>query len=148
MNWYNEPPAWHVDGNTISVTTGLDTDFWRLTHYDFIRDNGHFYYQTTQGDFSAQVQVRGTYRHLYDQAGLMLRLDETCWIKAGIEFVDGKQQLSAVVTREFSDWSLLQLDEQPEALWLRLTRHGTAIRADRSLDGTHFEIFLLGYLPW
>jgi regulation of enolase protein 1 (concanavalin A-like superfamily) len=148
MHWYNEPPDWHLEDDTITVTTGRDTDFWRVTHYDFIRDNGHFYHQAAQGDFTAEVEVRGAYRHLYDQGGMMLRLDETCWIKAGIELSDGKQQLSAVVTRDYSDWSLLQLPEQPEAVWLRVTRHGTAIRIEYSLDGTHFEMFRLAYLPW
>ena len=148
MNWYNEPPRWSAENGTITVLTGRDTDFWRITHYDFIHDNGHFYYRAARGNFSAEVYVSGAYRHLYDQAGLMLRLDEAHWMKAGIEFTDGNQQLSAVVTREYSDWSLLPLDGQPDGIWLRLTRHETAIRAEYSLDGSHFEMFRLAYLPW
>ena len=40
---------------------------------------------------------------LYDQAGLMLRIDERNWLKAGIEFVDGRQMLSVVATTH--EWS-------------------------------------------
>ena len=55
------------------MTVSGGTDFWRKTHYGFIRDNGHFGYVAVQGDFSAEVKVMGGYRDLYDQAGLMLR---------------------------------------------------------------------------
>lgn len=106
MEWYNEPPHWHAEGETLSVTTGPDSDFWRVTHYGFVRDSGHFGFEMAPGDVSAEVRVRGAYRDLYDQAGLMFRIDERNWIKGGIELVDGVQQVSAVVTREFSDWSV------------------------------------------
>jgi len=37
MDWYNEPPMWTVHGSTITVKSGPKTDFWRTTHYGFIR---------------------------------------------------------------------------------------------------------------
>lgn len=37
------------------------------------------------GDFSAEVRIAGDYFALYDQSGLMLRADESHWIKTGIE---------------------------------------------------------------
>ncbi|MDZ8106776.1 MAG: DUF1349 domain-containing protein [Nostoc sp. DedQUE12a] len=75
MEWYNEPPVWEVKDEAIAVTSAAKTDFWRETHYGFIRDNGHFFYQKIQGDFIAEVKVTGQYQDLYDQAGLMVRLD-------------------------------------------------------------------------
>ncbi len=36
MDWYNEPPRWTVDGDTITIRSGPKTDFWRTTHYGFI----------------------------------------------------------------------------------------------------------------
>src|SRR5262245_7888603 len=103
MQWYNEPPHWLVDDETIVVRSARKTDFWRKTHYGFIRDSGHFYYQEVQGDFKAEVKVLGEYAALYDQAGLMVRLDEANWVKCGIEFVEGVQHASVVVTRDYSD---------------------------------------------
>ena len=37
----------------------------------------------------------------------MLRIDHENYIKAGIEFVDGKFNLSTVVTHKTSDWSVI-----------------------------------------
>jgi len=136
---------WTVDGSTITMRSGPKTDFWRTTHYGFIRDNGHFYYRHVADDFLVEVKVSGAYTALYDQAGLMVRVDEANWIKCGIEFVDGVQQVSAVVTREYSDWSVAPLPGKPVAIWLRLTRHGSAIEIHYSLDGVQYQMLRLAY---
>jgi regulation of enolase protein 1 (concanavalin A-like superfamily) len=77
----------------------------------------------------------------------MVRLDETTWLKAGIEFTDGKQHLSTVATHEFSDWSLVPLTEQPDEVHLRLTRYGTAVRVEYALPSGQFQLVRLAYLP-
>jgi regulation of enolase protein 1 (concanavalin A-like superfamily) len=147
MQWLNEPPYWNSKLGTITASSGLETDFWRETHYGFIRDNGHFYYQAVAGNFTAQVSFSGDYAEQYDQAGLMLRLDEKNWIKAGIEYVDGHQSLSTVVTRDYSDWAITPLLSKPAGLTLRLSREGTAVRVEYSSNGVHYELLRLAYLP-
>jgi regulation of enolase protein 1 (concanavalin A-like superfamily) len=97
------------------------------------------------GDFLVEVKVRGVYAALYDQAGLMVRVDEANWVKCGID-VDGVQQVSAVVTREYSDWSVVPLPSNPAAIWLRLTRHGSAIEIHYALDSVQYQMFRLAYL--
>ncbi|OWY64952.1 hypothetical protein B7486_44450 [cyanobacterium TDX16] len=77
MQWYNSPPAWSIEDGKIRVMAGAKTDFWRKTHYGFIRDNGNFYYQSVTGDFVVDVKVTGQYKTLYDHAGIMIRQDET-----------------------------------------------------------------------
>lgn len=37
MQWLNEPPNWQQIGDLSIVKTAPKTDFWRITHYDFIR---------------------------------------------------------------------------------------------------------------
>lgn len=147
MEWYNEPPSWHVDSEHLSVTTGPDSDFWRVTHYGFVRDSGHFRYVVVEGDASAEVVVRGAYRDLYDQAGLMIRIDERNWIKCGIELVDGVQQVSAVVTRDYSDWSVRPLPEPPAELRLRLSRQGDTVEVHYALDDGPLAMLRLAYFP-
>lgn len=146
MEWYNEAPSWDVRGDTITVTAGAKTDFWRETHYGFIRDSGNFFYRQVQGDFVAEVKISGEYQDLYDQAGLMVRLDEANWLKCGVEFVNGVQQASAVVTRNYSDWSVVPLPQNPSTLWLHVTRHSTAVEVQYSLDGEQYAMLRLAYL--
>lgn len=146
MEWYNEPSVWDVQGDRITITSESKTDFWRQTHYGFIRDNGHFFYQPVQGDFIVEVKVSGKYRDLYDQAGIMVRLDELDWMKCGIELVEGVQQVSAVVTRNFSDWSVVPLPENPACIWLRVTRRGTGVVVQYSVNGNDYTMLRLAYL--
>jgi regulation of enolase protein 1 (concanavalin A-like superfamily) len=147
MEWLNEPAAWSAAGEHISVTAGPKTDFWRKTHYGFINDSGHIYGRKVTGDFDATVKVIGAYTTLYDQAGLMVRQDETTWIKTGIEFVDGVQYMSAVFTRDYSDWSVDALADSPPAIWLQVKRRGTAIEVHFSRDGATYTMHRMGYLP-
>ena len=149
MDWLNPPPEWSEDRGILSVTTGAKTDFWRETHYGFIRDDGHFRGVAAEGDFAATVAFRGDYRELYDQAGMMLRLDARTWIKAGIEFVAGRRMLSVVVTRDFSDWSTMPCPVDADWLRLRLTRIGTAVHVHWAADAEppEYRMLRLAYLP-
>jgi regulation of enolase protein 1 (concanavalin A-like superfamily) len=148
MEWLNEPPAWQEQDGALNVTTGARTDFWRETHYGFVHDDGHLRFARVSGDFTAEVTVSGDYRELYDQAGLMLRLDERHWLKAGVEHVEGRSLLSVVVTREFSDWSTVPAFAAPDPVRLRLSRHGTALRVEWApLEAARFAMLRLAYLP-
>ena len=57
---------------------------------------------------------------------MALRIDEHNWIKTGIELVDGRQQLSVVVTREFSDWSVTPAPAADE-ITIEATRTGDTV---------------------
>ena len=85
MQWLNEPAHWSSSSNRIIVTTSPKTDFWHVTHYGFIRDSGHFYFEQINTDFIVEVEISGSYKDLYDQAGIMIRSDENHWIKTGVE---------------------------------------------------------------
>jgi uncharacterized protein len=147
VQWLNEPPAWRADAETqsIQVHAAPHTDFWRKTHDDGVRDTGHFYFQPITGNFVARVRVMGAYGALYDQAGLMVRRDELTWLKCGIELLHGVQQASTVVTREWSDWSVIPL-ANPPAIRLQVVRHGGTIEVYYALDGQDFTLMRQTYL--
>lgn len=145
--WFNEPTTWDLAGETLTVTTDPDTDFWRTTHYGFVRDTGHVYGTDLDGDFVLTATFEGGYRDQYDQAGVALRVDETNWIKSGIELVDGQQQISAVVTREFSDWSVAPL-AGPRHVTIEAAREGDAVTIRYGIDGAAPATLLrVAYLP-
>jgi regulation of enolase protein 1 (concanavalin A-like superfamily) len=146
MKWYNEPAKWSHDGDVIMITADAKTDFWRKTHDGGIRDSGHFYFQPVHGDFVAEVKFAANYRALYDQAGLMVRADETTWLKCGVEFFEGVQCASVVVTRDFSDWSVLPMREPPPVFWLRVARHGSTFAVSYSANGQTYTMLRQAHL--
>jgi regulation of enolase protein 1 (concanavalin A-like superfamily) len=145
--WLNEPARWRAGLGTLSLTAEKGTDFWRVTHYGFVRDSGHFRGRRVSGDFEAEVKVRAGYQAQYDQAGLMVRLDAERWVKTGIEMVDGRYTMSAVVTHGVSDWSSTILPHTPEVLALRVTRRGDGLRIDYAVDGKRWRMHRLAFFP-
>ena len=145
--WINEPPEWKIDDHQLQVITGGNTDFWRQTQYGFIRDTGHCFAHRTTGDFSAQVHVQGEFNTLYDQAALMVRVDETTWLKAGAEFTDGALALSTVLTVSRSDWGLGPSLNPHDGFWVRLTVSQGVLRAQYSIDGARWPLLRLAPFP-
>jgi len=146
-SWLNAPAAWEGgDGLTVAAEPG--TDFWRTTHYGYDRDTGHVFGHTTEGDFAVTTTFSAAYRELYDQAGVMLRIDERNWIKTGIEYVGGEHLLSVVVTRDVSDWSVIPLAISPDSVTLAVNRTGDTVTVRYGLDGTEpVTMARLAYFP-
>ncbi|MDE6581184.1 MAG: DUF1349 domain-containing protein, partial [Duncaniella sp.] len=44
MNWFNEPAAWNINGNTLEMQLPHHCDYWRISHYGFTVDDAPFYY--------------------------------------------------------------------------------------------------------
>ncbi|QNI38342.1 DUF1349 domain-containing protein [Edaphobacter sp. 4G125] len=147
LTWEHEPAQWSESSGVLTVTVPAGTDYWRVTHSGAIRDNGPFRYVEQIGDFEAKVRIAGTYRELYHHAGLMIRIDEKNWIKTGIEFANGQQNVSAVVTREASDWSVIPQVNRPGSIWLRLQRHKDTVQIDYSLDDATWTMVRQAYFP-
>ncbi|WFR94177.1 DUF1349 domain-containing protein [Rhizobium tumorigenes] len=146
MTWLNEPPLSEMRGGRLFVRSGEKTDFWQGTYYGFHRDDGHFLHQPRHGDFTASISFSGRYEHLYDQAGLMIRHDATHWVKCGIEFTDGAKHFSVVVTNGHSDWSAFRLDQDFDALSVRVTRNGDALFIQYRTDAvTDWHMARLAY---
>jgi uncharacterized protein len=145
--WHNEPRRWSLANNVLTVQTDRATDFWRETHYGFTRDSGHFYGVVTGGDFTAEVRVRGRYETLYDQAGIMVRIDETNWVKAGLELSDGKALLSSVLTMGRSDWATGTYTHDPADFRMRATVKSGVLRIQVSSDGKSWPLVRLAPFP-
>jgi regulation of enolase protein 1 (concanavalin A-like superfamily) len=145
--WLNEPEVWRAEEGALHVTTDAGTDFWRETHYGFKRDSGHFLGVETEGDFTAQLRIEASYEALYDQAGIMVRLDEQRWLKAGIELSDGRAMLSSVLTEGRSDWATAPFEHDARDFWMRVTVMQGVMRVQVSADGSSWPLVRLAPFP-
>jgi regulation of enolase protein 1 (concanavalin A-like superfamily) len=141
--WLNEPKHWSENGNSLEMVTDSATDFWRETHYGFVRDNGHFLGFQAPEAFTAEVRVQGDFRALYDQAGIMVRVDAERWLKAGIEFADGRAMISSVLTDGRSDWATAPYEHDARDFRLRVTVAQGVIRLQASNDGKLWPLMRL-----
>lgn len=148
MTWLNQPPEVRETEGGLFLRSGRETDFWQGTYYGFHRDNGHFLHRSWSGDFTAEASFVGRYETLYDQAGLMIRQDETHWMKCGIEFTDGARHFSVVVTNGHSDWSAFRLADDFEEMFVRVTRLGDALFIQYRTDAfQEWRMARLAYFP-
>lgn len=134
MQWFNEPENWEIKEKTITMDVTPQSDYWRISHYGFTVDDAPYLYTLRGGEFEVKVKISGEYKERFDQAGLMLRIDKENYIKTGIEFVDGKYNLSTVVTHHTSDWSVITLDEPVEYVWIKAVRRVDAVEIFYSFD--------------
>ena len=118
MQWFNEPEQWEVKNNSLLMNVTPQTE----------------------------VKISGDYRTRFDQSGLMLRIDHENYIKAGIEFVDGKYNLSTVVTHHTSDWSIIPLDNPVPFVWIKAVRRLDSVEIFYSFDDKEYTMMRNAWL--
>ena len=147
MQWFNEPTKWEIKNNSLTMNVTPQSDYWRISHYGFTVDDAPFLYTLRGGEFEVKVKVTGDYTARFDQAGLMLRIDHENYIKAGIEFVDGKYNLSTVVTHHTIDWSIIALDRPVPFVWIKAVRRLDAIEVFYSFDDVTYTLMRNAWMP-
>jgi regulation of enolase protein 1 (concanavalin A-like superfamily) len=132
FEWIHNPLKWMADTNTgdqhhiIGETEGTGgsfeisdkvmkikppayKDFWARTYYSptLLKSDACGYLFPIAAEEEATIKVDFSYTPVlqFDQAGLLLYIDEDHWVKCGIEFCDGRPRLSVVVCNVYSDWS-------------------------------------------
>ena len=146
MQWFNEPSQWEIKDKKLTLFATPQSDYWRIAHYGFTVDDAPFLYTTYGGEFEAKVKITGDYRERYDQAGMMIRIDHENYIKTGIEYVDGKYNLSAVVTHHTSDWSVITLDRAVPFIWIKAVRRLDAVEIYYSFDDQTYTLMRIAWL--
>ena len=138
MNWFNEPAKWDISDDKLIMHVTPKRDYCRKSNNVFTVDDAPFYYSEYGGEFEAKVKISGDYKVRFDQAGMMIRIDHENYIKAGIEYVDGKYNLSTVVTHHTSDWSVIALDKPVDFIWIKAVRRKDAIEVFYSFDDKEY----------
>ena len=116
LYWHNGAPlSWSIERENRSGTTTLKIspnptrDYWSRTFYTplLVKHDAQTYLADTRWDEEIAMTTAFTLQPVsqFDQAGIMVRVDDDCWVKAGVEYTDGVSRLSCVVTNEgYSDW--------------------------------------------
>lgn len=139
--WLNRPPEVRADGTDLLVRSAPGSDLWRHTAYGFVRDSGHALLFPLPIGAAIEVTFTAHLCNLYDQAGLLARLDHQSWVKAGIELSDGSAQLGAVVTDGSSDWSLAPAPEwNGVRVTVRLSRGADHLTVRARRDGSPWRL--------
>lgn len=147
--WLNPPFASQVEtnGEDLLVTTRGGSDFWRTTSYGFVHDDGHALLADFPVGGAVEVSFVVDFAELYDQAGVLVRVDEENWTKAGVEVSDGVPQLGGVVTRGTSDWSLAPVpDWAGHEVTVRVSRAGDALTVRARRDDEPWRLVRLAPL--
>ncbi|RSN56809.1 DUF1349 domain-containing protein [Actinomadura sp. WAC 06369] len=145
--WLNPPVEAAEDGRGLRVTAARGSDFWRTTSYGYDRDGGHALLAPFGPEAAVEVSFVADYDRQFDQAGLLVRIDEATWIKAGLEYCDGAMQLGAVVTAGLSDWSSAPVDWAGREVTVRASRSGDAVTVRARAGGEPWRMIRLAPFP-
>lgn len=140
FSWYNKPMEFSFD-NGLTLVTSPNTDFWQKTHYGFEKDDGHCYITKIQEDFTFVAHLEFSYKKMYDQCGIILRIDKDNWIKASVEYEDDLiSRLGSVVTNKgYSDWATLDISTNISSIWYRLNKNEHDCFLEFSYDGVNWQ---------
>jgi regulation of enolase protein 1 (concanavalin A-like superfamily) len=127
LQWLNNPTLWNVTdptgeeegsegkcfitetGASLSIQPPAKKDFWSKTFYTplLVKHDASALLGSVPLDREATIGVDFEYTAVtqFDQAGLLVYVDDEHWIKCGIEFCDCQSRLSVVVCNKCSDWS-------------------------------------------
>ncbi|MCX7708523.1 MAG: DUF1349 domain-containing protein [Clostridia bacterium] len=145
--WFNEPLQYHFEKGLI-VQTQPNTDFWQRTHYGFRNDNGHCLLTKLKEDFSLTAHFEFQPKALYDQCGMMIRLDEENWIKASVEYENERiSRLGSVVTNlGYSDWATTDISSEIKSMWYRVSKRKNDFLIENSTDGLTWAQMRIAHL--
>lgn len=146
LQWFNEPEKWEIKIIAFQMFVTPQSDYWRISHYGFTVDDAPFCYGVYGGEFEVKVKITGITKKDLIEAGLMLRVDKENYIKTGIEFVDGKYNISSVVTHKTSDWSMISTDKSLPYIWIKAVRRLDAVEIYYSFDDKSYQLMRNAYL--
>lgn len=140
-HWTNPPADVTEEGSDLLATAVEGSDAWRLTSYGFIHDDEHALLAEFPELSAMEVEFTAGFSEQFDQAGLFIHVSPERWIKAGVEYSDGRPQVGAVVTDQYSDWSLAPVpDWTDRRILIRVSRSGNALTIRARVDDEPFQL--------
>ncbi|MCD5996830.1 DUF1349 domain-containing protein [Pseudomonas sp. CDFA 602] len=149
LNWINTPEHFSITENELVIHTSPDTDFWRGTYYGLEYNNAPGIVMRSEERFwTLKSKVAFESNMFFDQCGMLIYIDDSNWMKSGIEYQsNGYQQLFSVVTNNgFSDWAMTNLDRVTQTMYYRLSRRGNDFLLEHSADGKIFNMMRMFHM--
>ena len=120
-----------ADGSSLQLRPPAKKDFWRRTYYEpqLIKGDAAALCCSIAPDEEVTIDITFDYNPLeqFDQCGILIYLDESHWLKAGLEWADGGSRLSCVCCNIFSDWSVMDWPATSASLRLHKVNQGRAV---------------------
>ena len=142
MKWTRAPKQYTVSEDRVEIITEPRTDLWQRTYYHFRNDNAPVLQLETEEEyFSFSFRTDFDSKVRFDQSGVVMYLDSDNWLKASVEYENGRiQRLGSVVTNNgYSDWASVDVDASIKSMWFRLSRRGQDFCVENSEDGVHYK---------
>ncbi|MPW29880.1 DUF1349 domain-containing protein [Agarivorans sp. B2Z047] len=138
--WINRPKQFVLDETQLVIETEANTDFWQRSFYGFRNDNAPALLIERADNFSLSVKVSFNYQAQFDQAGVIIYLNDENWFKASIEYETAHlSRLGSVVTNlGYSDWATTDI-ATPQHIWYRLSRRGPDFLIEYAKDGVNYQ---------
>lgn len=140
--WINEPKAYRISKEKISIVTEPRTDYWQRTYYGFRNDNAHtLLIKNNEKFFSFIVKTEFNSKNRFDQCGVIIYQNSDNWFKASIEYENDEiQRLGSVVTNNgYSDWATTDISASNKSMYYRLSRRESDYCVENSEDGVNFK---------
>lgn len=149
LEWRNKPQTYLVHRDYVIIATMPHTDMWQKTYFNIEKTNAPALLLATKQDLTFKVKVDAQYQKKYDQAGLLIYIDDHNWAKVGIEYHNQAYSLlSTVVTVDGrSDWSSAKLSSGITFMYYRLSHRNGEFRIDNSLNGQNYRQMRIFNLP-
>ncbi|SCL41380.1 hypothetical protein GA0074692_6287 [Micromonospora pallida] len=147
-SWLGQPVRVEATpAGELLVEPAAGSDLWRHTSYGFVHDDAPALLAPFAVGSAVEVSFRLDYTEQFDQAGVLVRVDEEHWVKAGVEVSDGQPQVGAVVTRGVSDWSVAPVPEWAgREVTVRVSRAGDALTVRARVAGQPWRLVRLAPL--
>ena len=144
--------AWmEKGGNSLVMFPPELTDFWSRTYYEPLLKKSNapalLLDIDSRSDRTISIEFSIEAVSQFDQAGLLIYLDDDHWLKCGIEFCDGQHRLSAVVCNIFSDWSACPWPTSAARLRIHRKCFSSSICVEAAAPGSEaFEFIRIAHL--
>lgn len=148
FEWHVEPADWTVglDG-TLHIVAGPRTDLFVDPAGGPAQLGAPRLMAAVEGDFQLSAYVKADLQSTFDAGALVLHAADHTWVKLALErSPQGEAMVVSVVTRGLSDDANGRV-VAGNAVWLRISRIGSACALHASDDGSRWELVRHFALP-